>query len=290
MSDMEQPGESLDSDLPNTAESEHDEPNPAGDQLEGEGGEVEPPEEEDEIEVDGRKFALPKSAAEKIKAGFMKDADYTRKTQEVAAQRQAVEAQRAEVEKARETQQQFIKEMAKVEALTDQLAQYEKVDWNALRAQDLDAYLEHQEIRRTLETQRNAAQEAVTQKQQQFALDEQQAIAKQVQDAEAYVQREIPGGEARTKQLHEYAAKEGVKFDPLVAKALISNPALFKMMHKAELYDQLAQKQAAKQPAPPPPRPATRVSAAKQGAQRNPEDMSMDEWAAHRNAQLKRNR
>lgn len=290
MDNMEQPGESLDSDLPNTAESDHDEPSPADPELEGE-GEQDPPEEEDEIEVAGRKLVLPKSAAEEIRSGMMKNADYTQKTQAVAAERQALEAQRAEVERARETQQQFVKDMAKVEALNDQLAAYEKVDWNALRTQDLDSYLEHQEIRRNLETQRNAAAEAVTQKQQQFALDEQQAIAKQVQDAEAYVQREIPGWSAeRRDAIRNYAVEQGVKLDPAVAKVLVTNPALLKIFDKAEKFDRLAQKQAAKPPAPPAPPPATRVSAARQGAQKDPSKMSTDEWMAHRTAQINRKR
>lgn len=284
MDNLEQP-DTPDSDLPNTADSDqHDDPNPADADLDGDdtdGGD--PPEEEDEIEVDGRKFVLPKTAAEKIRAGMMKDADYTQKTQAVAAQRQAIEAERAAVERARETNHQFIKDIAKVEAINDQLAQYEKVDWNALRQNDLDAYLEHQENRRALEAQRNTAAEQLTQKQQQFALDEQQAIAKQVQDADAYVQREIPGWNAeRQNQVSQYMASQGVQMNPVLARAIVQSPALLKLAHKAEMFDRLEKKQTAKPPAPPAPPPATRVSAARQGAKKDPARMSDAEWYASR--------
>ncbi|WBS00227.1 hypothetical protein OU994_18065 [Pseudoduganella sp. SL102] len=285
MDNQEQPGESLDSDLPNTADSDqHDEPNPADAELDGDdtdGGD--PLEEEDEIEVDGRKFVLPKTAAEKIRAGMMKDADYTQKTQAVAAERQAIAAERAAVERQRETHQQFIKDIAKVEAINDQLAQYENVDWNALRQNDLDAYLQHQENRRALEAQRNTAANELTQKQQQFALNEQQALAKQVQDADAYVQREIPGwSEERQNQVSQYMQSQGVQMNPVLARAIVQSPALLKLAHKAELFDRLEKKQTAKQPAPPVPPPATRVSAARQGAKKDPARMSDAEWYASR--------
>lgn len=289
--DMEQPDATQDSEVATTsADSDQHDTNPADHELEGQGSEgEEQPEEEDEIEVDGRKFVLPKSAAEKLKAERLMQADYTRKTQEVAAQRQQIEQQAAEVAKARETQQQFVKELAKVEALNDQLALYEKVDWQALRTQDIDAYLEHQEIRRGLEAQRSKAVEEVTQKQQQFALDEQQALAKQIQDAEAYVQREIPGWTPeRQAQVREFVASQGVKLDQNFARLLVQNPPLMKLLDRAEKFSRLEAKQTAKAPAPPVPPPATRVGAARTGASKDPAKMSTKEWMEHRNAQLKR--
>lgn len=285
--ELEQPA-LQDSDLPDTsADSDPHSPNPTGDAELEDGAGVDPPEEEDEIEVDGRKFALPKSAAEKIKAGLMKDADYTQKTQAVAAERQAVEAERAEVAKVRETHQQFVKEVARVEALTDQLALYDKVDWQALIADNPQDAMLYQEQRRQVEAQLHAAKEAVTQKQQQFALDEQQSFAKQVQQAEAYVQREIPGWTAeRSDQLMAFAQAQGVKIDQATAKMLVANPALLKVFHQAEKYSQLEKKQSAKPAPAEPPKPATRVTAARPGAARDPNKMGTAEWMEHRNKQL----
>jgi hypothetical protein len=288
MENLEQP-QAADSELPvdDTADSD------VADSLEqteadAEGGEP-TAEEEEEFELGDLKLALPKSAAEKLKAGVMMQGDYTRKTQEVAEQRKAVEAQAAEVARARETQQQFVKDLAKVEALNDQLAAYDKVDWSALRQTDLDQYLEHQENRRRLEVERNTAAQQVTQKQEQFALEEQQSFAKQIQEAEAYVQREIQGWSSdRQAKVREYVQAEGVKLDPGFAKLLVQNPALMKVFDKAEKFDQLAKKQATKPTPPPAPAPATRVTAARQGAQRDPAKMSTAEWMAHRNTQVRK--
>ncbi len=69
--------------------------------------------------------------------------DYTKKTQEVAEQRRAVEMQ-AQAVKAQEqafnqmveVQQAFIKDIARIEAVSEQIKQYEALDWNALSDSD----------------------------------------------------------------------------------------------------------------------------------------------------------
>ncbi|QGZ42709.1 hypothetical protein IP92_05758 [Pseudoduganella flava] len=287
----EQP-QNTDSELPNTTadSDEHNDPNPAGDELEGEGAEGgEQPEEEEEIEVDGRKFVLPKTAAQKLQAERLMQADYTRKTQEAAEVRKAAEAEREAVARERETQQQFVKEMAKVEALNDQLAVFDQLNWDELIANDPQNAMLYQQRQRQLEAERNKAVEAVTQKQQQFALNEQQEIAKQVQEAEAYVQREIPGwSPQRAEALNKYLSDNGVKVDKSVGRLLIQQPALLKLIDRAEKFAQLEKKQAEKTAAPPVPPPATRVSAARPGAQRDPAKMSTAEWMAHRNSQVRK--
>lgn len=272
---------------PNPAELNPVEPNP---------GDPDPdlitPDEEDEeeIEVDGRKFAMPKSAAEKLKAERLMHADYTRKTQEVAETRKAVEAEREQVRQQAQQHQQFIKEVARVHALDDALEQFKQVDWDTLSDQDpVQAQKLHFQYQK-LQQQRSEAAQAVTQKQNEHALAEQQTLAKQVQEAEAYVQREIPGWtQERAVKLNSYAEAEGVTFDQTFAKVLVQNPALIKIMHKAEMFDQLARKQSTKPAAPAaPPAPVTRVSAARANARVDPDKMSTEQWMRYRNEQLRK--
>lgn len=245
---------------------------------------VDPIEEDEEIEIGDKKFALPKSAAERLKSERMMQADYTRKTQEVAETRKAIEAEREQVRQQAAQQQQYIKEVAKVHALDDQLEQYSKLDWNALSDQDpIGAQKLHFQYQ-ALQQQRQQAAEAVAQKQSEHALAEQQTTAKQVQDAEAYVQREITGWTPeRAAKVSAFAVAEGVKLDAATAKVLIQNPALLKIMHKAELFDQLAKKQTTKSPTPAaPPAPVTRVGASRATAAKDPSKMSDAEWLAAR--------
>lgn len=250
----------------------------------------EPEEEDEEVEIGDKKFALPKSAAEKLKAERLMQADYTRKTQEVAAERKQIEARDAEVTKRQQESQQYISEIAKVVAIDDQLAQYQNLPWQQLYDTDPVEAMKLDNQFRALQGQRQTAANAVTQKQQQNALAEQQTVAKQVQEAEAYFAREIPGwsGE-RSGALMKYGVAEGLPGDVL-SQAVLRQPALAKILHKAEMYDQLAKKQSAKPKPEAQDKPVTRISAARAGAQKDPEKMSMDEWAVWRNQQRNKKR
>lgn len=251
-------------------------------------GEETPEEEDEEVEIGDKKFALPKSAAEKLKAERLMQADCTRKTQEVAAERKQIEARAAEVAKQHQEHQQYIQDYAKVVAIDDQLAQFADLNWQELITSDPVQAMQLQQQQRALEAQRAQVANAVTQRQQQNALAEQQSIAKQVQEAEAYFAREIKGwSQERSNALMEYGVAQGLPPDALT-QAVLRQPALAKILHKAELYDQLEKKQSAKQKPPTQEKPVTRISAARATAQRDPEKMSMDEWLVWRNNQRKK--
>ena len=59
-------------------------------QLDDEGNAIDPPDDGEEIEHEGRKYLVPAA----LKPLLLMQADYTRKTQEVAEQRRAVQAER----------------------------------------------------------------------------------------------------------------------------------------------------------------------------------------------------
>jgi len=246
-------------------------------------------EEEEEIEIGDKKFALPKSAAEKLKAERLMQADYTRKTQEVAETRKAIEAERELVKLQAQQHQQYLNEVAEVVSIDKQLAHLEKLDWSALIAEDPVQAMQLQRQQQALQSQRNAAAQAITQKQQQHALAEQQDIAKRAQEADAYLKREIPGwSDERSARLKAFAVEQGLPADQL-AMAVVRTPALAKVLHKAELFDQLEKKQSTKPKAPAaPPAPVTRVGAARATAAKDPSKMSAAEWMEHRNKELRK--
>lgn len=290
MDELEQSAETQNSEevAANTATSVNDEVaenEEGGSQSSQEQGE----EETDELDVDGEKFALPKSAAEKLKQRMMMHDDYTRKTQAAAEDRKAITAEREQFQKEVQAQQEFLSDRAKVIALDNQLAEYEKLDWNALVDQDPIAVQKLQLQRDQLLRAKAEAMQTITQKQQEYGLKEQQAIAKQVQEAEVFVQREISGwSEKRGEQLKEYAAKAGVSMSQDVAKTLIANPALFVIMDKAEKFDQLVNKQAAKKPVQTAPqaKPVPRLNGSNSGAQKDPANMTDREFADWRRKQI----
>lgn len=245
--------------------------------------EEQPEEEEDEIEVDGKKFAMPKSAAEKLKAERLMHADYTQKTQAVAEERKAVAAQREQVLRQQQEAQKYIDNLAEVRSIDRQLEQYNQLDWGKLIDEDPQAVMKLQQQQRALESQRQGVMHAITQQQEQDRLAEQQNLAKQVQEADAYFKREIPGwSNERSDRLMHYAVEQGLPAE-LLSQAVLRQPALAKVLHKAELFDQLAKQQAATKPkAPVQDKPVTRITATRASAHRDPAKMSDAEWLKHR--------
>lgn len=247
-------------------------------------------EEEEEIEVGDLKFSLPKTAAEKLKAERLMHADYTQKTQGVAEERKVLAAEREQHQRNQQEAQQYIDDIAEIKAIDRQLAGFQKIDWDAYIDQAPQDAMKLQQQQRALEAQRQEAVGKITQKQEQHRLAEQQSLAKQVQEADAYFKREIPGwSDARSARIQQYAIEQGIPA-AVLGQAVVRQPALAKILHKAELFDQLAKKQNAKPKPEAQDKPVTRITAARGSAQRDPDKMPMGEWLKWRDAQRKRNR
>jgi hypothetical protein len=244
-------------------------------------------EEDEEIEIGDKKVALPKSLAAELNKERMLNKDYTQKTQVVAEERRQVAAEREQVQRQAKEQQQYVQEMAAVVAIDQQLAGYNALDWDALIERDPVQAMQLQQQQRALEGQRQTAVDSLTQKQQQFALDKQRSFAKQVQDADDYMKREIQGfTQARSDELAKYATSQGMSAEGM-AKAVIKNPVIAKFMHKAELYDKLISKQAQKPPPVAEAKPAIRVGS-NASVKKDPTKMTDAEFAAYRKTVSKR--
>ena len=142
-------------DTPEEQDEESDEPE--GDEPEEE-SEEEPEEETEEvfeeIEHQGQVKKLTKA---ELKELAQKGFDYTQKTQEVAKQRQALEAQEAAFVQQATLQAQVMDKFGTAKALESQLAQYESIQWDALAQQDPVQYMQLDRQYRTLQGQHQAA-------------------------------------------------------------------------------------------------------------------------------------
>src|SRR3954468_9858746 len=85
----------------------------------------------EDIELEGKQYRVPKD----LKDGYLRQADYTRKTQEVAEQRKAVEEREKAFQDQARLHQEHIKDVAKLVTLDEQIEKYQKYDWNTAFAQ-----------------------------------------------------------------------------------------------------------------------------------------------------------
>lgn len=242
--------------------------------------------EEDELEeeLEGLKIRGKKDLIEKLKSERLMQADYTRKTQEVAEQRKAFEAERTQHQQLTKA---YLGEVAQIVAVDSQLAQFAKADWQALSDQDPQQaqklWFQYQQLQGTKAQLVNN----LTQKQQQAAMEAQHASAKQLQEAAAAVAREIKGWSPELQvKLKETAKSNGYSDDEVGG---ITDPRAVKLLHKAYLYDQLMSQ---RKPAPPaqPPAPVARVTGAGATAQRKLSDLSDADYAKARREYIRKHR
>jgi hypothetical protein len=112
----------------------------------------------EEVEYDGKPVKLPPKIAEVVKKAESLQADYTRKTQEVAEQRRAVEDKQHYIAAKELILQSAFKEAAEVESIQSQLSQFDALDWNSLVIEDAQKALQLNFARQQLQSKLAAKQ------------------------------------------------------------------------------------------------------------------------------------
>lgn len=238
----------------------------------------------EEIEHDGSKYKIPKV----LKDAFLRQSDYTVKTQTLAQQRQAFEAAQQQFAARQQFQQAHIQGVAKVMAIDERLAQFRQLDWNALTDADPVQAMKLDRQVRELQTQRAQQVQAIETAQARSTMDAQQATARGMQEARTQLAKDIKGfGTPEvTKSLTEVGKAFGYKPEEL---ANVSDPRAVRLLHEAYLYRQLVAK--AKTPEPVTNvTPITRVSGSGAVSTKSMSDPNLSdaEFAALRKKQIAR--
>jgi len=249
--------------------------------------------DDEEIDIEGEKYRAPKKLAERLKEleqGSLRQDDYTRKTQTVAEERRAIEAERQQLVAQKQFQQTYIEAVADVKAIDKQLANYQRLDWNALSDADPVQAMKLDRQMRELQQQRTQIVSGIEQTSAQQAQAQQQAIARQRQEAVAQLQRDIKGfGTPEVaKELFETGTKYGIKDDEWKN---LDDPRLYKLINVARLYDKLVAKQTTEaKPKSAEVVPITRVSPGSGAVRKSITDpnISMDDYIKLRAEQRKR--
>lgn len=247
----------------------------------------EPAEEEEEIDLDeDLKLKLPKSQAEKLRLAAMRQADYTRKTQELAEARKAFEAERQSLSQADE---QEMTARANIALIDRQLAQYAQVDWNQWNDSDpfeaQKAFMQFQQLKDAKTNAHSFLERAQSERQASL----QQETAKRIAEGAAELARDIPGWSPElSAKLQDYGAKafnlSKSDFDA------ITDPRAVKLLHAAY---QWHQHEAAQKKAKSLEKQQEVTPAAKSGKGSTPpvgldDNLPIEEWNRRRLAQLQK--
>ncbi len=186
------------------------------------------------VEVDGEEITV-----EELKAANLRQRDYTRKTQELAEQRKALEAQYSEIERERAQYAQMLP------ALQQRLEQKEQEpDWDTLYDTDPTMAAKAERQWRKQQEERQAQIAAVQAEQQRLHALQQQKM-QQMQEQYVTQQREILPEVIPEWRDSKVAAQEATQIrDFLLGEGFteqdisgLTNATLVKLARKAMLYD-----------------------------------------------------
>ena len=225
----------------NTEAAEHNpdnDPDGNNEEPEAEGKSQEP--EWAEIEIDGKKYKVEAAA----KDGFLRQSDYTKKTQEVAEARRALEAEREGFTKQTEAQKAHFQTATKLAGLDEQLEAYKNVDWQTLYSTNPDLYQQHRINYDVLKDKRDAVARDYSQKEQERIQNEARENGTRVQKVQAEIARLIPewtpGNEYDVK-LTKYGTALGYS-DKEMAETILRNPRFAYDLDRLRKFDEAEKK------------------------------------------------
>ena len=248
------------------------------DQIEQEADDGQSEDDLEEVEHEGQKYRLPKA----LKPALMMQADYTRKTQELAEQRKTQEAQAAERAESFEALRQ---DHVRVHMLETQVKAFEQVDWATYRAQDPDAARIHYDQYRELKDALGDAKSELSAKEAERLESQRASTAKALEETRMVLAQDIKGwGPQLAEELVNVAGEFGYSAEQLLSNP---NPRDFKLLHELHSLRQQVKKQATtkRQEAVTSVQPAKTVGAKSAPPIGLDDRLSTEEWVRRRNAQ-----
>lgn len=278
------------------AEAEVDQEAPGEPQLDSDGNpiEAEPAGEEEEIELDGGiKLTLPLDQAQKLRDGWLRQADYTRKTQALSEERRSFESERAALQQA---SQEELSTYAQATSFGMQIEQLDRAaaaygGWTAWARDDPVAAHEAHMARTELEQGRSFSLGQLQNLTGQRISATQQDTARRVEQARSILQQDHEIGGWDDHKAAEMLAG-GVReygFDRSEIEEL-SDARMVKVLHdglkwRAHLNArQQAQRHVQAQQA----QPAATVGARSAPPQGLDDRLGTEEWVRRRNAQVRK--
>lgn len=246
--------------------------------VEGEEIETSAPDEDlEEFDWDGKKVKGPKG----LKDGVLRQADYTRKTQEIAETRRELDERAQRIEQQSKAGEEEMNARAALISIDSDLKSYENVDWDKWESEDLFAAQAGFRKYQQLTAARGQVATYLGERQKARTDQAQQETAKRLQETRQFAETKIRGWTPEVDaKVTEFATKE-LGFDWNTLKAAYT-PGIYRALHLAWLGHQAINTKP-NAPAPKLPVEPLKVVAAKANppARKSLADMSMEESAAY---------
>lgn len=229
-----------DSEVDRSTETPEDEPEADADEEPGDGE----PEEADaaeklvEVEYEGKTYEVPPE----IEKAVLRQADYSRKMNEVGAKEKEAQQRIETADKLIEGAEKYAKVLAKTEQIDAQLAQFEGTDWARLEAENpAQASLMGLKVLQLQQAKTNAVSEG---EKLQSQLDTERAKTNDAKRGEMVkaLAKDLPGwGDELGQKITQYAISKGYSVDEIRS---VTDPRWVIAMDRARKFDALQESKA----------------------------------------------
>lgn len=228
---------------PQEEATEQDEQATEVDATEAEPAEGDPTEEaeaSDEfatVEFDGVTLTVPADKAEEVKKGLLRQADYSRKMNEVSDKAKEYASKAEQAQKLAENAEAYAEVLAEVRLVDQQLKQYESLDWQTLRRENPAEFAalaaEFQGLK--------LSKKDIVSKAQTKAREIEDAKAQGINEKRAamfkVLEKDLPGwGDALGQQITQYAVQSGWTVENLTQ---LTDPQVVIALDKARKFDNI---------------------------------------------------
>ena len=190
-----------------------------------------------EVVVEGVTLSLPKDQAEAIQKATLRQADYSRKMNEVSAKEKQATQLLDTAEKMRQGAEKFADVLANIRMMDQQIKQYEGLDWQKLRADDPGQYAAYAADLQTLKLDKQRVE--MQGRQVAHEVEQSTGAAIQAKREEMFVslKKSLPGwSNEMGEKITEYAVASGMAFETL---SKLTDPAVVVALEKARKFDAL---------------------------------------------------
>jgi len=256
------------------------------DELGSAAGEAPARDDSFDLEVDGQVHTLPAA----LKGAFLRQADYTRKTQELAQHRRALIAERQMAAAQAQAAAQASHDQMQLAALDHQLSEFGGVDWQAYATQDPHGAQALWNRFQGMAQARDGLARALAHHAERGEIQAAREAAEKMAETGRTLQKEIEGWSPEVAaKLVDYARAFGVTTEEL---AQMADPRLWKLLHKAYHADEASRGDSAANAAvlSQSVRPAVLVSGSSAGGGGVRDELGTKEWMKRRNELVRKGR
>lgn len=236
-------------------------------------------EELEEFEWEGKQVKGPKG----LRDGLLRQADYTRKTQEVAAKARELEEREQRIAQQAQVSEEELQHRATLHHVNSQLEQYANVNWQQLEQEDPLAAQQHWRYYQQLKDAKQETSSKITEAEQKRTQDAERDFATRVEQTLTYAREKIPGWTPDTHQkVVKFVESQNL---PISTVKQFWGPQLYEILHAAMIGKSAMSKATAPKPQAQQPAPLRTVGAKSSPPTRKSlAEMDMDEYVAARQA------